>query len=47
MDILRRFLSLTLREKLTELRLSEERRNQVYMMQYDDWQTMHRDLKLA
>jgi hypothetical protein len=47
MDILRRFLSLTLREKLTELRLSEARRNQVYMMQYDDWQTMRRDLKLA
>jgi hypothetical protein len=47
MDILRRFLSLTLRENLTERRLSEARHNQVYMMQYDDWQTMRRDLKLA
>jgi hypothetical protein len=47
MDILHRFLSLTFRENLTELRLSEARRNQVYMMQYDDWQTMCRDFKLA
>jgi hypothetical protein len=47
MDILRRFLPLTLRENQTELQLSEARRNQVYMMQFDNWQTMRRNLKLA
>jgi hypothetical protein len=47
MDTLLRFLTLTLRENQTELQLSEARRNQVYMMQYDNWQTIRRDLKLA
>jgi hypothetical protein len=47
MVILRRFLSMTLRENLTELQLSEARRNQVYMMQYDTWRTMRQNLKLA
>jgi hypothetical protein len=47
MDILRRFLIQTVRENREELQRSEARRNQVYMMQYDNWQTMRRDLKLA
>lgn len=47
MDLLLRFLTLTLRENQTLLQLSEARRNQVYMMQFDNWQTMKRDLKLA
>jgi hypothetical protein len=36
MDILYRFLTMSLRENQTELQLSEARRNQVYMMQYDN-----------
>ncbi|WP_200879369.1 hypothetical protein [Microvirga sp. BSC39] len=47
MDLLRRFLTLSLRENQVELQLSEARRNQVYIMQFDNWQTMRRDLKLA
>jgi hypothetical protein len=47
MDLLYRFLTMSLRELQTELQLSEARRNQVYMLQYDNWQTMRRDLKLA
>jgi hypothetical protein len=47
MHLLCRFLTLTLRENQTEVQLSEARRNQVYMMQFDNWQTMRRDLKLA
>lgn len=47
MDILRRLLTQTLRENQTEFQLPEARRNQVYMMQYENWQTMRRGLKLA
>jgi hypothetical protein len=47
MDILRRFLTQTLRENQTELQLSEAGRNQVYIMQYDTWRTMRQNLKLA
>ncbi|MBD2750693.1 hypothetical protein IC232_29020 [Microvirga sp. BT688] len=47
MNIVRRFPTLTLRENQTELQLSEARRSQICMMQYDNWQTMRRDLKLA
>lgn len=47
MDLLRRFLTMPLRELQTALQLSEARRNQVYMMQFDNYQTMKRELKLA
>ena len=47
MDLLRRFLTQTVPENREELQRSEARRNQVYMMQFDNWQTMKRDLKLA
>jgi hypothetical protein len=45
--VLRRFLTMSLRELQTKLQLSEARRNQVYMMHFDNWQTMRRELKLA
>lgn len=47
MDILRHFLTMSLREWQTERQLSEAMRNQVYMVQHDNRQTMRRDLKLA
>jgi hypothetical protein len=47
MDLLRRFLTLTLRENQTELQLSEMRKRQMFMLQHDSLQAMKRDLRLA
>jgi len=47
MDILYRFLTLTLRENQTELQLSEMLRNQIYMTQWDRARSMNRLLLLA
>jgi hypothetical protein len=47
MDILRRFLTQTLRENQTALQLSEMRKRQIHMMHVDNWQTMCRERLLA
>jgi hypothetical protein len=47
MDLLPRFIALSLRENQVELQLFEARRNQYYMMQFDNWQAMKQDLRLA
>jgi hypothetical protein len=47
MDLLRRFLTMTLRENQTCLQLSEARRNQVYMLKHDEMRGMSRELLLA
>ena len=47
MDLLRRFLTQTLRENMDELHRSEMLKRQKHMIQFDNWQTMKRELKLA
>lgn len=47
MNLLRRFLTQTLRENREELQRSEMLKRQKHMIQLDNWQTMKRELKLA
>lgn len=47
MDILLRFLTQSLKQNREELQRSEMLKRQRHMIQYDNWQTMRRDLKLA
>jgi hypothetical protein len=47
MDILRRFLTMPLRELKTELQLSEMRKRQVFMLHLDSQDAMRRELLLA
>ncbi|KFG69579.1 hypothetical protein JH26_09610 [Microvirga sp. BSC39] len=47
MDILLRFLTRTMIANQKERQLSEARRNQADIMQFDNWQTMRWDHKLA
>ncbi|EIM30144.1 hypothetical protein [Microvirga lotononidis] len=47
MDIRRRFLTRSFRENLKELRRSEMLKKQKHMIQFDNWQTIKRELKLT